>query len=221
MTTEKILQELVNMKTGEDIGSVYVDKCKYTNLVEELKQAIRDENNKKAGKSNLAKLGKAVLKNAVKITGGKNQNTRSMMRYAHTKDGVQYVLDSHRIAWFYNPIDLPEWNEKDGNWYQIDRLVTMEVDDTPLELPTIGEIKAEMKARKLGRYQHLIYVFDNGLTINPQYLLDYMEAFPDMKVYRSASKNYKREPLWIEAEEGGGVLLPVNGEDREKGFYVI
>lgn len=217
MTNERMLERLVSL----GIGTGGFDMIKYRELVEDLKADIMDENNKKTGRSNVARLGKAILKNAVKNTGGIKQNINHMMRYAHTVDGVQYVLDSHRIAWFYNPIDLPEWNNKNGEWYHIEHMLDMELDDTPLELPSIGEIKAELKSRKCGKYEHYIYVFENGLTINPKYLLDYMESLTNIKVYRSASHNYKREPIWIEGDEGGGVILPVNGDDRKCGFYVV
>ena len=213
MTNEKMLESLVAI----GIGTGGFDYIKYNNLVEQLKADIRDENNKRAGKSNVAKLGKAVLKNAVENTGGKNFNTKHAMRYAHIKDGVQYVLDGHRIAWFYEPLDLPEWNEKDGEWYHIERMLELEIDDTPLELPSIGDIKAELKANKGKR---VFYTFTDGITVNARYLLDYMEGFKDIKVYANAEHNVK-QPVWIESELGGGLLLTINpGEEIKPGFNV-
>lgn len=212
MTNEKMLESLIAI----GIGTGGFDYIKYNNLVEQLKADIRDENNKKAGKSNLAKLGKAILKNAVEVTGGSKFNKNHMMRFAHIEDGVQYVLDSHRIAWFYEPLDLPEWNEKDGDWYNLERMLEMEIDDTPLELPTIGDIKAELKANK-GR--GVAYTFENGITVNARYLLDYMEGFADIKVYANAEHSPKK-PVWIESELGGGLLLTINGEDLKPGFNV-
>jgi hypothetical protein len=220
MTTEKILQELVAMKIDtEDIynNGYIVYKDKYNELVEELKQAIRDENNKKSGKSNTAKLGKAILKNAIANTGGngKYANKNVAMRFAHTEDGVQYVLDGHRIAYFFDPVDLPEY-DKDGDWYHIDRLLNVEVENEELELPTIGEVKAELKANK----NKVMYTFNNGITVNARYLLDYMEAFADIRVYATVGKRVQDRYLWIESELGGGILLGINAHDVTPGFNI-
>lgn len=214
MTNEKMLESLIAI----GIGTGGFDYVKYNNLVEQLKADIRDENNKKSGKSNLAKLGKAILKNAVDNTGGKSFNTKHAMRFAHIQDGVQYILDGHRIAWFYDAIDLPMWNDEDGDWYHIERMLELEVDTEPLILPTIGDIKAELKANK---GKAVAYTFEDGITVNARYLLDYMEGFSDIKVYANAEHSTKL-PVWIESDLGGGLLLTINPGDNglEPGFHV-
>lgn len=207
MTKEKILEKLLKIEPA--IGHNYE---LYQDLVDALKQDIRDENNKKAGKSNTARLAKAIFKSA--------PESQKKMQYAHTEDGIQFVLDGYRIAGFYRPMDLPEWTET-PDWFNIKHMLDVELNPEPLKLPTIGEIKAEIKIAKASnpKFWKCLYVFENGTGVNAQYLLDFMQGFGEsMKIYEYDNFSTKY-PLWIEADDGFGLLLPVYHYEDKPGFH--
>lgn len=209
MTKEKILERLVNIQIGE--GS-YFDMGLYRELIHDIEQDIREENNKTRGLGNLNKLAKAIFKSA-------STNRSEMMQYANTVNGVQYVLDGYRIAGFYNALDLPEWSDtKDPRpFYDIAKILdNVEYDDeAPLELPTVSELKTEIKlAKAKNPKKHcFIWKFENGPAVNAQFLLDFMQAYTDMRIYASAI-NKLTYPLYIESEYGMGILLPIKCTDE-------
>lgn len=212
MTNEMMLKKLLEMVDSE----CNVNPLLYNQLVEAIKKDIREENSK-AINPNTLKLAKAILKTAVEHTGGKNGDTRNRMRYAWTKDGVQYVLDGYRIAGFFEPLDLPEWTET-PDWFNLTTMLDVELNPEPLKLPTVAELKAEIKIAKANK-SRCMYVLENGTGVNAQYLLDYMIGFGDsMKIYQYNNFSVKF-PLWIEADDGFGLLLPINHDKTESGFY--
>lgn len=217
MTNETMLKRLVEMVDSE----CNVNPALYNQLMEDLKADIRMDNNKAKGCGNLAKLAKAMFKEA--------PENRKEMHYAHTTNNIQFVLDGYRIAGFYEPIDLPEYDdykEKENmmpTWYNVAPMFdNLEYDDeAPLQLPTIGELKAGIKIAKAGKPRgiRIMWKFECGPLVNAQYLLDFMEAFPDMKIYASANKPFV-SPLFIDAEKGMGILLPIHMKhEMETGIH--
>lgn len=197
------------------------DWRKFHSLCEDLRADIRYEHNKTKGCGNLSKLAKAIFKSAPK--------NRKEMQYSHIIDGVQFVLDGYRIAGFYNPIELPEYDDYKNienlmpTWYDVDKIIAgVEYDDScPLQLPTVGQLKAEIKLAKAGKPRgiRVMWKFECGPLVNAQYLLDFMEAFPDMKIYTSTTKPMV-SPLYVDAEKGMGLLLPIypKRDDMETGI---
>ena len=210
MTNEMMLTKLMGI-----IPECGVSYQNYEALVEMLKQDIRDENNKKAGHANNAKLAKAIIKSANKKYIDPKNNK---MMYCKIIDGIQYFLDGYRIAGFFNPMDFPEW---ELDWYKVDNLINgLEYDDTPLSIPDVGEIKAAIKIAKSSKKKSA-YVFENGTCVDSQFLLDFITGF-NAPVFYPAHNNPTRNPIYIESPDGVGILLPiaytVNGVEMEPGF---
>lgn len=212
MTTQEILKKVIEMKVEDNGIYNVVARDKYNALVEALKQEIRDENNKATGRTNPARLAKAIFKT------GK----ASLMKYAYTEDGIKWVLDGYRIAGFFDDVDLPEVPEDQRDrWYKVEHIVDNEYDDTEMTAPTIGELKAEIKLAKAEK-KRCMYVFDNGICVNAQYLLDFMEGLDNIRIYAYTYTNGKvtmKSPIRIEADNGIGVLLPINHNFETSGFY--
>lgn len=217
MTNETMLNKLMAIK----IGTSAFDYSKYEALKKELEEAVRMDNNKAKGCGNLAKLAKAIFKSAP-------EHSKSM-QYAHTENGIQWILDGYRIAGFYDAIDLPEYDDYkekcnlSPTWFDVSKIIDgVEYDETPLPLPTIGELKSEIKIAKAGKPRgiRVMWKLECGPLVNAQFLLDFMEAFPDMKIYPSANRMYN-SPLFIESEKGVGILLPIHmkRDDMETGVH--
>ena len=208
MTKEKILEKLLMIKPEYGYNE-------WAELVEAMKQDIRDENNRRNGKANCAKLAKNIMKNA--------PDNSPKFKHAKTIDGIQYVLDGHRIACFFDTLDLPEWTET-PDWFGVaDFMDKIEYTTEALTLPSISELKAAIKIAKAEKKPKCSYVFQTEagekVMVDARYLLEFMEGFREMKLYPAAG-NVSRSPLYIESPDGAGVLLPiVMKEDREPGFH--
>lgn len=210
MNNETMLKRLIEMVDTE----CNVNPALYNKLIEDLKADIRTDNNKARGCGNLAKLAKAIFKSA--------PENQKMMQYSHIENDIQFILDGYRIAGFYEHIDLPDY-EKDApdtlppEWFKVSKIIDgVEYDDEcPITLPTIAELKTAIKIERTkskSRGLRYMWKFENGPAVNAQYLLDFMEAFPDAKIYASANKPMFN-PLYIDAEKGMGILLPINCSD--------
>lgn len=207
MNKEQILAKVLELNCRGTYGTEYLDVDKFNALVAALEQDIRDESNKALGRADTARLAKAIIK-----TGIKHAGKDSKMAYACTLDGIQYVLDGYRIAAFYDPVGVPEWAEKE-DWYNVRKLVDGAFyTNVPLTLPPLAELKAEIKIAKAEK-KRCLYVIENGeygIMVNAEYLLDFMQAFPDMKVFASnTGASAPRNPIYISSDKGFGILLPI------------
>lgn len=82
-----------------------------------------------------------------------------------------------------------------------------------LNLPRIPDLKAflaEEKARKkregAKNFKLRTYCLDGFIYVNPQYLLDMLEALPDAVAYRPGKP---ASPIYFRADNGDGILCPV------------
>ena len=169
MNKEQILAKVMELNCHGTYGTEYLDVERFNALVAALQQDIRDESNKALGRADTARLAKAIIKDGIKNGG---HTDRNKMAYACTIDGIQYVLDGHRIAAFYDPVGVPEWADKES-WFQVKRLINRgNYGDIPLTLPTLAELKAEIKIAKAEK-KRCVYVLDyeyTGIIINAQFL---------------------------------------------------
>lgn len=211
MTNEMMLSKLMGITP--ECGVSYQN---YTALVEMLKADIRDENNKNAGRANNAKLAKAIIKSGISQYKYRDPKDNQM---AHCKiiGGVQYFLDGHRIAGFFNHMDFPEW---ELDWYKVDNMINgIEYEDTPLNIPSVAELKAAIKIAKASK-KTSVYIFENGICVNSQYLLDFVSGF-NSPVFYPSHQSPQRSPIYIESPDGMGVLLPINTAKTEIGFHEV
>ena len=190
------------MKLNDD-GNL--DIKAFTELVKDLENDIRDENNKASGKAKPAKLAKAILAPGIK-------RKDALMGSAYTDDnGIKWVVDGYRICGFFEDLDLPEVLEEDRDrWFKLDNLVNLEYDDEPMELPTVGDLKAAIKIAK-AEDKKAAYTFKYGNTFSAEYLLDFLEGLSNVKVYTQLynGKLTDVSPIRIEADNGVGILLGI------------
>lgn len=81
-----------------------------------------------------------------------------------------------------------------------------------ITLPDIGKLKVYIKTHKIKEKNNPKKVDDYllneelNLWVNPQYLLNAMECLPDCKAYAAN----RISPIYVTAENGDGVVMPVN-----------
>ena len=171
--------------------------CEINDTIIKLEGEIRDENNKKSGRANLAKIAKDIVKNA--------PNNNEFLQYSYmAENGKQYVCDRHVIFEFSDHIDLPEYpaktdgermqrNEFFGNIIKILNNGFEKNIDEEVETPTANEIKSAIKEKKAeakingDKVNSVLYSFGNGLAMNTRYILYGVEATG------TTTLKYKRE----------------------------
>ncbi len=168
-------------------------------LLSKLKSDIREENNKGNGKANIAKGMNAVIKNSIKFhpwnkqlngyfMSGEQQCVSDGFRVIRLKEGIKVELQAADDQGAGNKV-----------WDWMRGVLSYE---KKLSLPTIGELKTQIKITKDARY-----VFGDDLPeVNAQYLLDFLTVFPDAEVYWDGNV---LAPIYIKGEQGDGILLPI------------
>ena len=199
------------------VESINMDDMSFynTNIINSIKanliDNIRVANNKSTGKAACLKLAKAIFRNAKK-----EQPNMEKFQFAKTIDGVQYILDGYRIAAFEPPIDLPEWEGKD--WFGITNgFERPNLEDyEELELPEDYKALYKVVKCKTDKYhKRVVYIFEGGLIVNAEFLLDYLNGFTDAKAYKRKDDYKNNQPLFISGNEGFGWLLPINNKKNE------
>ena len=176
-----------------------------------LRDDMRTEANKASSKANIDKAMRAIIKNV--------PDHKRQFKGAFLSDGKQCVCDGFRAIRLNTPIDLPA--APVPCTIDFDRIF----DDarhnaaTPLETPTLGElksyikiIKAENKAKygKNANRQCILWDFGEGRPIvNAVYLLDILTAFPDAAI----TCGTVTDPLYFSHADGEAILLPVRRKD--------
>ena len=210
--------------------------CEINDTIIKLEGEIRDENNKKSGRANLAKIAKDIVKNA--------PNNNEFLQYSYmAENGKQYVCDTHVIFEFSDPMDLPEYPAKtDSERMERDKyfgsLIKILNDgfekniDEEVETPTANEIKSRIKEKKAeakingDKVNSVLYSFGNGLAMNTRYILYGVEATG------TTTLKYKREesrqshcvisPILMEGNGVRALMLPCNIKDLTfKGYKYL
>lgn len=79
-----------------------------------------------------------------------------------------------------------------------------------LQLPTVGELRAHIITHNVKRGRKTMttsYFLDNFIHVNPQYLIDMIQALPGCTAYKPQRQT---SPIYFEAPNGDdGILLPV------------
>lgn len=172
-----------------------------------LRDDMRREANKANGKANIEKVMRAIIKNA--------PEHQRQLQGAIVLDGKQYVCDGFRAIRLNTPIDLPA--PPVPCTLDIDRIFedAQRNATTPLETPTLGELKtyiklnkAENKAKygKGANKETILWDFGEGRpVVNAVYLLDILTAFPDATI----TYYIMTAPLYFSHADGDAILLPV------------
>jgi hypothetical protein len=206
----KNLDELLEKWEATDPAKASSGVPALITLCAALRDEMRREANKANGKANIEKAMRAIIKNA--------PEHQRQLQGAFVRDGKQYACDGHRAIRPNAPIDLPAPPvpcTMDFNRLFADARHNA---TTPLNTPTIGELKTYIKIKKAenkakyGKYanrQRILWDFGEGRpTVNAVYLLDILTAFPDATITYSTLT----APLYFSHADGEAILLPVRKE---------
>lgn len=224
MTNENILKLLNEMDiNNSDLKTIEA----YQSLVEGVKNNIRTAINKAVGKSTLAKNAKAIIKNATK----RASHRETHGAWIEAKTGKQYVCDGFRILEINDPIELPilPGDIESKDYLKAYKVVeeAKQKDTYDLEIPSIQELKAEIKilksqmsVKERKSKKVAITLIDKGLTLDAQYLLEISEALGGVEIIKVLVNSKGIEPVYTENEIGTGLILPVrNINKRLKGYW--
>lgn len=171
-----------------------------------LRDELRREANKAAGKASIERAMRAIIKNVPKH--------QKHLQGAIVIDGKQYVSDGYRAIRLNTPIDFPA--PPVPCTIDFVRFFTEAQRDatTPLKTPALDELKtyikitkAENKAKYGKDANELCILWDFGEgrpVVNAVYLLDILTAFPDATIAFSTLT----APLYFSHTNGEALLMP-------------
>lgn len=166
------------------------------NFLLSLKEEMKTNESKKAGKSQILSGAKSIIKNAKKnpheILHGMFPN--------ETEDGTVWcVCDAYRAVRFKDELPLEKAEDTTGvGWFDLRKIMVRPYNSKKIERPDLTELKL---------YTGEKYQIDKELNIwvNRNYLIDMLKCLPNAKVYVVGQLS----PIYFEAENGDGILLPV------------
>lgn len=168
-------------------------------LLLSLKEEMKTNEAKKAGKSQILSGAKSIIKNAKK-------NPREILHGMfpnETEDGTVWcVCDAYRAVRFNDELPLEKAEDTTGaGWFDLRKIMVRPYNSKKIERPDLTELKLYTGER---------YQIDKELDIwvNRNYLIDMLKCLPNAKVYVVGQLS----PVYFEAENGDGILLPVRRE---------
>lgn len=170
------------------------------NFLLSLKEEMKINEAKKAGKSQILSGAKSIIKNAKK-------NPREILHGMfpnETSDGTVWcVCDAYRAVRFKDELPLEKAEDTTGaGWFDLRKIMVRPYNSKKIESPDLTEFKLFARTHKSDRYQ-----IDKELDIwvNSNYLMDMLKCLPNAKVYVVGQLS----PIYFEADNGDGILLPV------------
>lgn len=211
MTTEKLYDIIKAWSVRiHDEGFLMIEN-EMLDVLKSLEADMLIEQSKKSGTKSIVTAANRIIKNAESL---KNPLLAGMFTN-QTRDGstLYCVCDSFvAIRFNENPL-LPEIDSKyHGQEMQLENIVKPMDNSKEIKLPDISELKVYIKTHKIKEKNNpkkvADYLLDEELNlwVNPQYLFNAMECLPDCKAYAAN----RISPIYFKAENGDGVVMPVN-----------
>ena len=211
MTTEKLYDIIKSWSTRiHDEGFLMIEN-EMLDVLKSLESDMLIEQSKKSGTKSIVTAANRIIKNAE----SRNKPMLEGMFTNQTRDGstLYCVCDSYVAIRFNEKPLLPEIDEKyHGQEMQLEQIVKPMDGSKEIALPDISELKVYIKTHKIKEKNNdkkvADYLLDDELNlwVNPQYLLNAMECLPDCKAYAAN----RISPIYFKAENGDGVVMPVN-----------
>ena len=211
MTTEKLYDIIKSWSTRiHDEGFLMMEN-EMLDVLKSLEADMLIEQSKKSGTKSIVTAANCIIKNAE----SRNKPMLEGMFTNQTRDGstLYCVCDSYVAIRFNEKQLLPEIDEKyHGQEMQLEQIVKPMDGSKEIALPDISELKVYIKTHKIKEKNNPKKVADYllneelNLWVNPQYLLNAMECLPDCKAYAAN----RISPIYFKAENGDGVVMPVN-----------
>ena len=211
MTIERLYDTIKGWRDSCDTAGLYLVAKDMDVTLKQLEADMLIEQSKKSGTKSIVTAANRIIKNAESLkkpllTGMFTNQTR----YGST---LYCVCDSYVAIRFNEKPLLPEIDEKwHGQEMQLEQIVKPMDGSKEIALPDIGELKVYIKTHKIKEKNNPKKVADYllneelNLWVDPQYLLNAMECLPDCKAYVAN----RISPIYFKAENGDGVVMPVN-----------
>jgi len=211
MTTEKLYDIIKSWSVRiHDEGFLMMEN-EMLDVLKSLESDMLIEQSKKSGTKSIVTAANRIIKNAE----SRKKPMLAGMFTNQTRDGstLYCVCDSYVAIRFNEKPLLPEIDEKyHGQEMQLEQIVKPMDGSKEIALPDISELKVYIKTHKIKEKNNdkkvADYLLDEELNlwVNPQYLLNAMECLPDCKAYAAN----RISPIYFKAENGDGVVMPVN-----------
>ena len=211
MTTEKLYDIIKSWSVRiHDEGFLMMEN-EMLDVLKSLESDMLIEQSKKSGTKSIVTAANRIIKNAE----SRNKPMLEGMFTNQTRDGstLYCVCDGYVAIRFNEKPLLPEIDEKyHGQEMQLEQIVKPMDSSKEIDLPDISELKVYIKTHKIKEKNNPKTVADYllneelNLWVNPQYLLNTMECLPDCKAYAAN----RISPIYFKAENGDGVVMPVN-----------
>ena len=211
MTTENLYDTIKVWRDAITIEGMTSMAYEMNNVLKQLEADMRIEQSNKSGTKSIVIAANRIIKNAELL----KKPLLAGMFTNQTRDGstLYCVCDSFVAIRFNEKPLLPEIDEKyHGQEMQLEQIVKPMDGSKEIVLPDIGELKVYIKTHKIKEKNNPKKVEDYllnkelNLWVNPQYLLNAMECLPDCKAYAED----RISPIYFKAENGDGVVMPVN-----------
>ena len=211
MTTEKLYDIIKSWSVRiHDEGFLMMEN-EMLDVLKSLESDMLIEQSKKSGTKSIVTAANRIIKNAE----SRKKPMLEGMFTNQTRDGstLYCVCDGFVAIRFNEKPLLPEIDEKyHGQEMQLEQIVKPMDGSKEIALPDISELKVYIKTHKIKEKNNPKKVADYllneelNLWVNPQYLLNAMECLPDCKAYAAN----RISPIYLKAENGDGVVMPVN-----------
>ena len=211
MTTEKLYDIIKTWRDSCDTAGLYLVAKDMDITLKQLEADMLIEQSKKSGTKSIVTAANRIIKNAE----SRKKPLLAGMFTNQTRDGstLYCVCDSYVAIRFNEKPLLPEIDEKyHRQEMQLEQFVKPMDGSKEIVLPDISELKVYIKTHKIKEKNNpkkvADYLLDEELNlwVNPQYLLNAMECLPDCKAYAAN----RISPIYFKAENGDGVVMPVN-----------
>ena len=211
MTIERLYDTIKGWRDSCDTAGLYLVAKDMDVTLKQLEADMLIEQSKKSGTKSIVTAANRIIKNAEL----RNKPMLEGMFTNQTRDGstLYCVCDSYVAIRFNEKPLLPEIDEKwHGQEMQLEQIVKPMDGSKEIALPDIGELKVYIKTHKIKEKNNPKKVADYllneelNLWVDPQYLLNAMECLPDCKAYVAN----RISPIYFKAENGDGVVMPVN-----------
>lgn len=218
MTTQTVLQRVYDIKTAlygldpkaaEDMEKA-LDKgiqveagngifvFELVALINELREAIRQEEAKTSGKSAQRNALKRILKHAAIAS-----PSREFLQYPFMSDGKQWFLSSVHAVGLNTPIDWCRCGSE-ADSPDMKRFAVKRGDE--IELPELADLKAYIKFKKIEKAKRITYSYGD-FVLDAQQLVDVLEALPGAKMYHDRTKY---NLAYFEHSDGIGIICPLH-----------
>ena len=211
MTTGKLYDIIKEWRDSVTAEGMIATSAEMDNVLKQLEADMLIEQSKKSGTKSIVTAANRIIKNAELLK--KPLLTGMFTNQARDGSTLYCVCDSFVAIRFNEKPLLPEIDEKwHGQEMQLEQIVKPMDGSKEIALPDIRELKVYIKTHKIKEKNNPKKVADYllneelNLWVDPQYLLNAMECLPDCKAYAAN----RVSPIYLKAENGDGVVMPVN-----------